>query len=54
MKLSRKVWGACVLALGLLWVGGGIAGYLQGKGVGLLLMVFCGVALLRLGWNMTR
>lgn len=43
-----------MLAIGLLWTLGGIAGYWQGHGPGMFILVFCGVALLRLGSNLIR
>ena len=54
MKVSRKIWGGMVFAIGLLWAVGGIAGFIQGHGPGMLILVFCGVALLRLGSNLVR
>jgi len=54
MTISRKIWGGLVLAIGLLWSIGGVAGYFQGHGAGMILLVFCGVALLRLGGNLLR
>jgi len=54
MRVSRKIWGGVVLAIGALWTAGGIAGYVQGHGPGMFILVFCGVALLRLGYNLVR
>jgi hypothetical protein len=54
MKVSRKIWGGLVFAIGALWMLGGIAGYFQGHGPGMFILVFCGVALLRLGFNLIR
>jgi uncharacterized membrane protein (UPF0136 family) len=53
-RLSRRIWGGLVLAIGVLWTVGGIVGYFQGRGAGMFLLVFCGVALLRLGGNLMR
>jgi hypothetical protein len=54
LKVSRKIWGGLVVAIGALWTLGGVAGYFQGRGPGMFLLVFCGVALLRLGSNLVR
>ncbi len=54
MRLSRKVWGGCVFGLGLLWLLGGMAGYLQGHLRPAILLVFCGIVLVRLGWNLVK
>lgn len=54
MKVSRIIWGWLVLAIGVLWMLGGVFGFTQGKGWGTLVLVFCGMALTRLGWNLTR
>ncbi len=54
MKVSRKIWGGLVFAIGALWMVGGIAGYFQGHGPGMFILVFCGVALLRLGFNLIK
>ena len=54
MKLSRKIWGGLVVCIGALWAVGGIAGYFQGHGPGMFILVFCGVALLRLGGNLIK
>ena len=51
--MSRKIWGGFVFALGLLWLVGGAFGYLQGNWK-MLLMVFCGIVLVRMGSNMMR
>lgn len=54
MRISRKIWGGCVFALGVLWLVGGAIGYFQGNGKILLLMVFCGIVLVRMGSNLMR
>ncbi len=53
MRISRRIWGGFVLALGLLWLVGGAFGYLQGNWR-MLLMFFCGLVLTRMGFNMLR
>ena len=53
MRISRKIWGGVVFALGLLWLVGGAFGYFQGNGK-MLLMVFCGIVLVRMGFNLMR
>lgn len=53
MKISRKVWGGFVFALGLLWLVGGAFGYFQGNWK-MLLLVFCGIVLVRMGSNLMR
>ena len=53
MRISRKIWGGCVFALGLLWLVGGAFGYFQGN-TKMLLMVFCGIVLVRMGANLMR
>ena len=52
MRVSKKVWGGVVFALGLLWLIGGIFGYAQNKGGGTLILIFCGIVLARMGWGM--
>lgn len=52
MPISRKLWGYCVLALGILWICGFFA-ILQGQMMGWL-WFFCGTVLFRLGYNLTR
>lgn len=54
MRLSRKVWGCFVCGLGVFWLLGGLAGYLQGHLRPALLFIFCGMVLVRLGWNLVR
>ena len=54
MRGSRKIWGYVVLALGVLWLLGGVLGYLQTKAGVTLVMAFCGTVLTRLGWGLTR
>ena len=54
MRVSRKIWGGFVFGIGALWALGGIAGYLQGHGAPMIILVFCGVALLRLGSNLLK
>ena len=54
MKISKRVWGWVVFALGALWMIGGIFGYAQGKGNGTLVLIFCGIVLARMGWNMQK
>jgi len=51
--LSRKIWGGFVFALGLLWLVGGVFGYFQGNWH-MLLLIFCGIVLVRMGFNMVR
>jgi uncharacterized membrane protein (UPF0136 family) len=53
VKISRKIWGGFVFALGLLWLVGGALGYFQGNWK-MLLMVFCGIVLVRMGFNLMR
>ena len=53
MRISRKIWGGFVFALGLLWLVGGAVGYFQGNGH-MLLLIFCGIVLVRMGFNMVR
>jgi len=53
MTRARRVWGAVVLCLGLLWLVGGLFGYFEGH-IRALLFVFCGFVLVRLGYNLTR
>ena len=53
MRISRKIWGGFVFALGLLWLLGGAFGYLQGNWK-MLLLVFCGIVLVRMGVNLMR
>jgi hypothetical protein len=53
MNRARRVWGYVVLSLGLLWLVGGIFGYLEGH-LSALLFVFCGFVLFRLGRSLTR
>ncbi len=52
MRVSKKVWGGVVFALGLLWLIGGVFGYVQNKGGGTLVLIFCGIVLSRMGWGM--
>jgi hypothetical protein len=53
VRISRKIWGGVVFALGLLWLLGGAFGYLQGNWK-MLLLVFCGIVLVRMGINLVR
>ncbi len=53
MRMSRKIWGGFVFSLGLLWLLGGIFGYLQDPAKALL-YVFCGMVLTRFGYNLMR
>ncbi len=53
MRISRKIWGGFVFALGLLWLVGGAFGYFQGNWH-MLLLVFCGIVLVRMGSNLMR
>lgn len=54
MRLSRRVWGGFVFGLGCLWLLGGIAAYFQGHLRPALILVFCGMALARMGGNMLK
>jgi hypothetical protein len=47
------MWGWLVLALGLLWLVGGVFGYFEGH-LRALLLVFCGYVLVRSGRNLIR
>jgi uncharacterized membrane protein len=53
MRISRRIWGWLVFSLGLLWFVGGIFGYFQGNWH-MLLHIFLGVVLLRMGWNISH
>ncbi len=53
MRTSRRIWAAFVFLLGLLWLLGGAIGYLHGEWR-MLLLIFCGVVLVRLGGNLWR
>ena len=53
MPNSRKIWGWFVLGVGVLWLVAGIAAVLQTQLPGWLYL-FCGAALTRLGYNLTR
>lgn len=53
MPNSRKIWGWFVFGVGLLWLIAGIAAILQTQLPGWLYL-FCGAALSRLGYNLTR
>lgn len=48
---SRKIWGGCVLALGVLWLTGGLFGMVQGR-PGAWMLALCGMVLARLGGNL--
>ena len=54
LKVTKKVWGRVVFSLGMLWLVGGVFGYVQGKGNGVLILIFCGIVLARMGWGMTK
>ena len=56
MRISRKIWGGFVFALGLLWLLGGGFGFFQGSQDNrkMLLLVFCGIVLVRMGSNLMR
>lgn len=54
LKITKKVWGGVVFSLGMLWLVGGVFGYAQGKGNGVLILIFCGIVLARMGWGMTK
>ena len=53
MRISRRIWGGAVLALGLIWVIGGGIGYFHNN-PSMLIMILCGLVLTRMGVNFLR
>ena len=53
MPKSRKLWGWFVFFVGILWLVAGVAAILQTQLPGWVYL-FCGTALTRLGYNLTR